>query len=212
MMGVTTNRVIESQSVSLALASASDGYKDNAYIHTQAGRFYAHKPTWDVAAIAHALAQTARYRGNTDEFYSVAEHSVLVSLLMQEVTGGDPREGLFHDATESVLPDVSAPFKQLFPDLRSFDEQLDADLRKSLRLPGHKTNECKHADWLALFIESASILPERGADFEDPYTFRPQALRLKEKEGWGILCLPWREAKQTFLQRYEDLFHGVRHA
>src|ERR1700739_1716912 len=96
---------IESQSVALErankLISPSDGYLGNAYIHTQAGRFYAARPTWDVAAIAHALGQTARYRGNSDEFYSVAEHSVLVSLLMQEITGGDPREGLFHDATES---------------------------------------------------------------------------------------------------------------
>jgi uncharacterized protein len=200
---------IESQSVALEqqskLLSASDGYIGNVYIHTQAGRFYANRPTWDVNAIAHALGQTARYRGNTDEFYSVAEHSVLVSLLMQEVTGGDPREGLFHDATESVLPDVSAPFKQLFPDLRRVDNELDRSLRDHFGLPQEKTQACKHADWLALFIESAQILPERGADFEDPYNFRTEALRLREQKGWKIVCLPWREAKGIFLQRLRQL-------
>jgi hypothetical protein len=204
MWSVSLTVIIESQSVTIA-KSASDGYKNNAYIHTQGGRFYAHTPTWDIPAMAHALGQTARYRGNTDEFYSVAEHSVLVSMLMQEVTGGNPREGLFHDATESVMPDVSSPFKQLFPDLTKFDKELDEHLRKTLGLPPHKTNECKHADWLALFIESATILPERGADFEDPYRLRPQALKLKEKEGWGIVCLDWRQARDVFLQRNQEL-------
>lgn len=195
-------RHLESQSVTL---SASDGYKGNPYIHTQGGRWHAFTPTWNVDWMAHSLAQTARYRGHTDEQYSVAEHSVLVSLLMQEVTGGDPREGLFHDATESVLPDVSSPLKQLFPDLVKFEKELDADLRKKFRLPPSKTNECKHADWLALFIESATILPERGADFEDPFNLRPQALKLKEREGWGIICLPWRKAKEAFLERNKEL-------
>lgn len=198
-------RKIESQSVALELKSASDGYVGNAYIHTQAGLFHADRPTWDVGAIAHALGQTARYRGNTDEFYSVAEHSVLVSLLMQEVTGGDPKEGLFHDATESVLPDVSSPFKQLFPDLRRVDNDFNRSVRRAFNLPEEKSQQCKHADWLALFLESATILPGRGTDFEDPYNFRQEALRLKEKDGWGIVCLSWREAKAAFLQRHRQL-------
>src|SRR5256885_6170954 len=70
--------------------SPSDGYRANAYIHTQDGRFYASNPTWSLNAMAHALGQTARYRGHCDEFYSVAEHSVLVSLLMEHVVGGSP--------------------------------------------------------------------------------------------------------------------------
>ncbi len=187
------------------ILSPSAGYKSNAYIHTQAGRFYADRPTWDVHAIAHALAQTARYRGNSDEFYSVAEHSVLVSLLMQEVTGGDPYEGLFHDATESVLPDVSSPFKQLFPDLRAVDKRFDLDLRQALKLPLEKSQACARADWLALFIESAQILPERGSDFEDPYNFRKEALKLREQGGWRIACLDWRSAKEAFLERLAEL-------
>lgn len=205
MLIKSQSNALEEQTKLQQLASPSDGYKDNAYIHTQAGRFYAANPTWNVSAIAHALGQTARYRGNADEFYSVAEHSVLVSLLMQEITGGNPREGLFHDATEAVLPDVSAPFKQLFPDLRSVDNRFDSNLRHHFGLPPKKTQECIKADWLALFIESAQILPERGTDFEDPYNIRPEALRLREKEGWMIACLDWRSAKALFMQRYRQL-------
>src|SRR5687767_1520477 len=156
--------------------SSSECYKDKAYIHTQDGRFYANAPTWDVYSIAHALGQKARYSGNADEFYSVAEHAVLVSLLMEDVVGGNPLEGLHHDDTESVLPDVASPFKQLFPDLRKVDSEMERSMREAFGLPGTATDLCKTADWIALFIEAAQILPERGLDFEDPYRLRPVAM------------------------------------
>jgi hypothetical protein len=196
---------IEEMAKANRLCSASEGYKDNAYIHTQDGRFYASNPTWSLNAIAHALGQTARYRGNCDEFYSVAEHSVLVSLLMEHVVGGDPYEGILHDATESILPDVSAPFKQLFPDLRAVDKRFEASLRAHFGLGADKSQECAKADWIALFIESAQILPNRGQDFEDPYNFRPQALKLREQQGWKIQCLNWKTAKRVFLERFEQV-------
>lgn len=187
-----------------SMKSASDGYKDNAYIHTQAGRFYASEPTWDIHAIAHALGQKARYCGNADQFYSVAEHAVLVSLLMQEVVGGDPLEGLHHDDTESVLPDVAAPFKQLFPDLSALDRKFEHSVRTYFDLPVVKTDHCTKADWLALFIESAQILPERGIDFEDPYKLRPIAMDLRAN-GWRIQCLSWQNAKAVYLRQHQTL-------
>lgn len=192
-----------------ALKSAS-GIEQQPYIHVQPdadnddSRFYISRPVWRVNAMAHAMAQTARYRGNADEFYSVAEHCVLVAALMRDITGGDPFEGLMHDATESILPDVSAPFKQLLPDLRAIEHRLDADLRARFGLPAEKTPECTKADWLALFIEAAQIVPERGVDFVDPYGFREQALDLRMK-GWRVQCLPWREAKSLWLSVYSEL-------
>lgn len=192
-----------------ALKSSSATPQD-PYIHVQPegddddSRFYIHRPIWRVTSMAHAMAQTARYRGNADEFYSVAEHSCLVASLMHEVTGGDPFEGLMHDATESILPDVSAPFKQLLPDLRAIEHTLDADLRERFGLPSEKSQECTAADWLALFIEAAQIVPERGADFVDPYGFRDKALDLRQK-GWRISCLTWREAKAVWLNGYDQL-------
>lgn len=193
------------------IKSSSEGYRDNAYIHTQSGRFYAANPTWDVSAIAHALGQTARYRGNADTFYSVAEHSVLVSLLVEHETGTEADiggieqfEALHHDDTESVLPDVSAPFKQLFPDLRKVDKSFDVSIRTYFGLPLAKSNAVAKADWLALFIESAQILPGRGEDFEDPYNFRAEAMDLRES-GWRIQCADWKTAKAIYLQRHQEL-------
>lgn len=151
------------------------------------------------------MAQTARYRGHADTFYSVAEHSVLVAGLMRDVVGGDPFEGIMHDAAESVLPDVSSPFKQLLPDLRRIEKKLDKDIRQTFCLPLEKTQEATKADWLALFIEAAELIPERGGDFVDPYELRPVALELREMKGWKLLRLNWREAKELWLGAYEQL-------
>lgn len=206
---------IESLSGVHEAIKSSSATAQEPYIHVQPdgpdddSRFYIHRPKWRLNAMAHAMAQTARYRGNTDEFYSVAEHSCLVAALMRDVTGGDPYEGILHDATESILPDVSSPFKQLLPDLRRIEQSLDADLRGVFRLPPKKSQECTKADWLALFIEAAQILPERGEDFVDPYGFRPQALVLRE-QGWRIACLPWRSAKSLWLKVYGELFRATR--
>ena len=191
----------------MTIKSPSEGYRDNRYIHTQGGRFYACNPVWRVDAIAHALGQTARYRGNADIFYSVAEHSVLVSLLMEYEVGGDPLEGLHHDDSESVLPDVSSPFKALFPDLRRFEkERIDPSIREHFGIPAVKTDECGTADWLALFIEAAQILPERGEDFEDPYGMRPKALKLR-REGWMVRGYQWDHAKGLYLARHHSLIN-----
>jgi 5'-deoxynucleotidase YfbR-like HD superfamily hydrolase len=70
---------------------------------------------FEIGDIAHHLAMTCRYGGATRDFYSVAEHSVLVSRHV------DPKialSGLMHDAAEAVVSDIIRPLK----DLPAFDE------------------------------------------------------------------------------------------
>ena len=56
----------------------------SAWIETYSGkRFYILDPRpqdVDIVDIAHALSLLTRFTGHTREFYSVAQHSVLVSL------------------------------------------------------------------------------------------------------------------------------------
>lgn len=77
----------------------------------------------DIHDIAHALAYTCRFNGHCVQFYSVAQHSAAVSLMMehqlaaQRFTVRDQRAGallgLLHDASEAYLGDVVAPLKSL---------------------------------------------------------------------------------------------------
>lgn len=59
--------------------------------------------------IAHGLSNLCRFNGQTSAFYSVAQHSVLVSLLCN---ARDALWGLFHDAAEAYLGDIVSPIKR----------------------------------------------------------------------------------------------------
>lgn len=180
------------------------GYGHDPYIHTPDGRFYLSHPVWHIQSIAHALSQNARYNGNARYFYSVAEHSVLVSLLMEELALGDPLEGLLHDAQESILTDVPSPWKSVLPDYRALEARLEVSMREHFGLGPIKSEGVKRADWLALFIEANALIPEEGADFVDSNNLRGQALKLA-RQGWHINGFEWKAARRLFLARYDEL-------
>lgn len=93
----------------------------NAWIQTNSGKkFDILSPTMesiDIKDITHALSMTCRYAGHTNSFYSVAEHSVLVSRKVEKLTDSPivALTALLHDASEAYLHDVTSPLKALLP-------------------------------------------------------------------------------------------------
>lgn len=70
-------------------------------------------PTEDMVCIrdiANSLSKICRFNGQTKQFYSVAQHSVLVAKLVHPEFA---REALLHDASEAYLGDVTSPLKHI---------------------------------------------------------------------------------------------------
>jgi len=179
------------------------------FIQTYSGKhFYWDDPDFHLEDIAHALGMNCRFNGHTRHFYSVAEHSLLVSLLMEELRSGDPLEGLVHDAHEAYLTDVPRPFKQQLPDWQVYEDRLEKEVRLWAGLPVEKSKGLKEADQIALFIEGWYLVADRGECFSDPLGVRPKALRMAENEGWRVINLDPKDATAAFTRRFLSLTEG----
>lgn len=94
--------------------------------------------------IAHALSMLCRYAGHCRHFYSVAEHSVLLSRAMPTVEL--KRWALLHDATEAYLVDIPRPIKRHMPDYVRLEEHLMGVIADRFGLEGPMPDEVKDAD------------------------------------------------------------------
>ena len=90
---------------------------ENPYIVTATGkRFHVLNPTApeiDPFDIAFALSNICRFTGHVD-FYSVAQHSLLVRDLVK-LKGGSPVDqlwALLHDSAEAYISDLNSPVKR----------------------------------------------------------------------------------------------------
>jgi len=188
------------------LKQSSEYYtKENnlLWIQTYKGnKFYFENPKFDIEEIAHALSLQCRFTGHIKDFYSVAEHSVLVAGL-SKIFGGDPFEGLLHDAHEAYFSDLASPWKSVVPDYKVAEKKLESAMRTQFGLVPEISEIVKKADWVALFIEARSLLNGDISDWVAPEGIREEAAKLYKTIRPA--CLMPNAAKRFFLDAFESL-------
>lgn len=110
----------------------------------------------DIRDIAHALSNACRWGGHCSRFFSVAEHSVNVSMLVEPEHA---LQALLHDATEAYVVDVPRPLKKMLGDVYATLEKRVWDaICARYGMPCELHESVKKADDDALLAERNALL------------------------------------------------------
>ena len=155
--------------------------------------------------IATALSLQCRFSGVMGKFYSVAEHSVIVSTFCRK---SDEVLGLMHDAHEAYIGDITRPVIESLNCRAQLDElrnKLDYSIfhHFSMAVDSYGEERVKMIDNFVLFAERKIFFPNTAMAFpcEDLLLEKIDAVHDQ------IKCLPPEKAKELFLRRFEDV-HG----
>ena len=149
--------------------------------------------------IAHGLSNICRYAGQCRKFYSVAEHSVLVSSVVQECK----LEALLHDATEAFLGDITRPLKQLLPCYGELEKRIETVIFERFGLDLKARREIAAVDLSVLAAEQALMMPKGTDAWAIKAGIVPAEIRIR--------YLSPGKARSSFMQRFKHLCDHIRH-
>ena len=118
-----------------------------------------------VEEIANNLSNISRFIGNTNRHYSVAEHSVFLSLLVPEEHS---RSALFHDAAEAFIGDIATPIKAKIPNIKEIEDRILLEISKQLDfpMPGELVH---HFDKIMTLSEGKYFMPHFDDSHQSAY-------------------------------------------
>lgn len=167
----------------------------------------------DVRDIAHALALQCRFAGHCARPYSVGEHSVRVSLVVEAglvkqypKAHAQNRRGalaaLLHDASEAYCVDVPRPLKPYLTGYKDIERLVTDAVERWANLPAGACEEwnIKHADEVLLATEARDLMCAPPASWDLRADPLPEII-----EPWG-----WERAEAEFLARFEMLKGELR--
>lgn len=152
--------------------------------------------------IAHALSLINRFNGSTTRAYSVAAHSVWVSLIVDREVA---LQALLHDAQEAYLGDVTSPLKKALPDYRRIETNFSDAIAEKFGISAVLDRRVRIADRIAYVSERAVLLTPvalANATVEDGinngiHGMRPHVLPVIHQLY---------DTEQLFLARFEELY------
>jgi len=175
--------------------------KPKPFIETYTGKkFYFTDPEpdmIDIRDIAHSLSLQCRFMGHVETFYSVAEHSVAVSCIVDKENA---LVALLHDAAEAYLSDIPRPIKKLLPQYMELEEQVSQAIYSKffLNVSHESWKDVKDADNTQLKTEAKYLLSSQGKDWIGDYP-------TKGRKGKVPNCLAPIHAEALFLRSFEEI-------
>lgn len=171
----------------------------------------------DLDEICTALGHICRYAGCTRYFYSVAEHSVLMSDWLRDTGHGVDLQmaALLHDAHEAYTGDITWPMQQVLwgaaPEARKAYEECRAKLEAIICAKVGVAPDLLHhflvrdADLRILLDERRALLsepPPRPWPLEQDIGLRPL--------GVAVRCWPAWRASEEWQKRFEAIYPAFR--
>lgn len=146
--------------------------------------------------IAHSLALQCRYAGHCLQFYSVAEHSVLIARHLAAKHAPEVALwGLLHDASEAYLVDVPRPVKPYLTGYKVAEARVMEVVCQRFGLaPFDMPAEVHEADKRVIADELVNMVP---MDWHDRYAGKGLGVRLRY---WSP-----EEARVEFLATFDAL-------
>lgn len=153
----------------------------------------------DLIDIAKGLSNECRFGGQCEEFYSVAQHSILVSLLVPLPYA---LEGLLHDAAEAFIGDMPSPFKKNLSDYVEMEKKIENTIKEKFSINPTKSPDVKMADLIALATEC------RDLNVLQVLSYPPLKGILPSKK---FVITPWppKRAFEEFIARYNSIIQLV---
>lgn len=146
--------------------------------------------------IAWHLSNICRFFGGTEEFYSVAQHSVLCSM---QASAGAALACLVHDAPEAYTNDHSSPMKRHIPELTYLEGEITKAIneRFGFAFSEEIIKEVKSIDRRMLATERIQLTRYHDNEWES----------LKGVQLLDIDIRPWEpyEARRRFLERFQAI-------
>jgi 5'-deoxynucleotidase YfbR-like HD superfamily hydrolase len=145
-----------------------------------------------IGDIAHALANLCRFAGHTNRFYSVAEHSVRCSFIVDDRAAF---HALLHDASEAYLVDIPTPIKTLLPEYKAMEERMMAVIYSVFEVdPNLWGKQVKQADLRMSAAEARDLMPVGNYG-------------LNKVKADDQVIVPWNPlvAEEMFLNRFSQL-------
>jgi|JRYH01.1.fsa_nt_gb hypothetical protein len=147
------------------LRLASESTRKGDWLQTYSGRqFWPMDPRPEevfIEDIAHALAMQCRFAGHCLRFYSVAEHSVLLTRYFKWRGASVTTQlwALLHDASEAYLVDVPRPVKPYLEGYRQAEAAVMAAICAKFDLPRRMPAEVHEADSAIIGNERDNMAP-----------------------------------------------------